>query len=349
MVEQMLRRLHQTRRSVAFAAIAAGVSLLTASVLAPTYAANRLVKIPLSIEAETVSTGSAQLLDAAALLRGKLTIDRNVPITVIQRVTVQEPADDTVVTLQSAMQMTRDDRKGPEATVNASIDRSTVDRRTGLAVDDGVGSIQSTFGKPADPVVHDGLQFKFPFDTKRQAYPYFDTTLRESHDVDYIGEDELEGVPVYRFHQEIAPTEISGQVTMPASSWGRDGSAQLTMKRFYGITRDLWVEPVSGAVVQVQQHYRQYLGTSVDDPQSVTIIDVAPKLDAGTQSEQIAFANKYKRLIKWGTVYGPAIGAGAGVVLLVAGIYLGVTEGRRRSPAAIEPTPSVETELDPTY
>ncbi len=303
------------------------------------------MKIPLSIEAETVSTGTAELLDAAALVKGKLLIEQGVPITVNQRVTVEEPADAQIATLQSGVQMTRDDRKGSAAIVNASVGLSTVDRRTGLAVEDPIGSIQSELGKAADPVAYSGLQFKFPFDTQKHSYPYFDTTLRASHDVDYVGEDELEGLPVYKFHQEIEPTEISGQVTMPASSWGREGSEQVTMRRFYGITRDLWVEPVSGAVVQVHQHYRQYLGTAVDDPKPTTIIDVAPKLDAQTQSEQIAFASKSKRTVQWATFYGPAIGAAAGVVLLVGGIYLGATAARRRPPTGSQPEPLAETEL----
>nr|WP_280763768.1 DUF3068 domain-containing protein [Prescottella agglutinans] len=340
-------RLRPSRRSAACVSISVGGFLLTASTLIPTYAADSLVKIPLSIEAETVSTGTAELLDAAALVRGKLIVEQNVPITVNQRVTVQEPADVDVATLQSAIQMTRDDRKGSAAIVNASIDRSTVNRRTGLAVDDPIGSIQSSFGKPADPVAHEGLQFKFPFDTQKESYPYFDTALRASHDIDYAGEDELEGLPVYKFHQEIAPSEISGQVSMPASSWGREGSEQVTMKRFYGITRDLWVEPVSGAVVQVHQHYRQYLGTAVDDPQPITIIDVAPKLDAQTQSEQIAFASESKRTVQWATVYGPAIGAIVGIALLGGGICLGVTSARRRTPVASQPDPSAETEFVP--
>lgn len=307
----------------------AGTFLLTASVLATTYAADRLVKIPLTIQADTVHTGTAELLDVAALAEGTLFVDPAVPITVNQRVTAQEPSDADVVTLQSALQMTRDDRTGTAAIVNASVDRVTVDRRTGFAVEEPIGAIQGNPDDPADPVAHDGAQFKFPFDTQKQSYPYFDTTLRESHDVDFVGVDQLEGLPVYRFQQEIAPTQISGAVTLPASSMGREGAEQVTMNRFYGITREFWVEPVSGAIVNVAQHYQQYLGTDVDDPESVTIIDVAPRLDAQSQSEQIAFATKYKNLIQWGTMYGPMIGAGAGFVLLIGGVYLGVTSGRR--------------------
>ncbi|MFZ2177935.1 MAG: DUF3068 domain-containing protein [Rhodococcus sp. (in: high G+C Gram-positive bacteria)] len=336
--------LRTSRRCTACAAILAGTFLLTVSAMAPTYAARHLMKIPLSIEASTVSTGTADLLDAAALAKGKLIIDSSVPITVNQRVTVEDPSDANTATLQSAVQMTRDDRTGAGAIVNASVDRSTVHRRTGLAVADPAGSIQSTSGKPADPVAHEGLQFKFPFDAQKQSYPYFDTTLRASYNVDFAAEDTLAGIPVYRFHQEIAPTAVGGAITLPASNWGREGTAPMTLKRFYGITRDLWVEPVSGAIVQVQQRYRQYFASAVNATDSITIIDVSPKLDAQTQAEQIERAVTYKNLIQWGTVYGPTIGGVVGLLLLAGGLFLGVTSKRQQAPTA-EPELPVELEL----
>lgn len=289
------------------------------------------MKIPLSIDAATVSTGTAELLDVGALANGTLLVEPNVPITVLQRVNVQDPSDSDVVTLQSAVQMLRDDRTGNDAIVNASVDRLTVDRTSGIAVSDPPGSIQTEMDRPAETVVHEGFQFKFPFDTQKRSYPYFDTTMRASYDADFVAESELEGVPVYQFRQEVEPVAIGSKFTLPASNWGMAGDAPVTMTRFYGITRELSVEPVSGAIVQVQQHYRQYFATSVAAPESITIVDVAPKLDAQTQHEQIEQAIKYKNLIQWGTVYGPTIAASAGLLLLIGGIYLGWTAKRPKT------------------
>lgn len=125
-----------TRRIVASLAVLIGAFLLTVSVLIPTYAVDRLVKIPLTVEADTVSTGTATLLDSTELMQGRLVLEDDVPITVNQRVTVEDPSDKDVVTLQSAIRMTRDDRSGTAAIVNASVDRSTLDRTTALPVDE---------------------------------------------------------------------------------------------------------------------------------------------------------------------------------------------------------------------
>lgn len=319
----MSPNLRPSRRRVACVAIAAAGFLLTMSALAPTYAKGQLVKIPLSIDAATVSTGTAVLLDAAALAKGKLVVDSNVPITVQQRVTAEDPSGSDVVTLQSAVQMVRDDRVGSAGIVNASIDRSTVDRISAIPVEEPIGSIQTVMDKPAEVVAHEGLQFKFPFDTQKRTYPYFDSTLRDSYDANFIAEGEIEGVDVYNFRQEIAPVEIGTEITLPASSWGKPGTSPVSMKRFYGITRELSVEPISGAIVQVQQHYRQYFATSALAPETITIIDVAPELDSQTQHEQIERAVMYRDQIRWGTDYGPAIGGSVGLLLLLGGIYLG--------------------------
>lgn len=338
--------LRLSRHGTACAAIMAGTLLLTMSALAPTYAASQLVKIPLDVEADTVSTGTAQLLDAAALTKGKLEIDPTVPITVNQRVTVQDPSDSNTVTLQSAVQMTRDDRNGPRSVINASVDRTTVDRRTGYAVSEPSGSIQSSLDKPAEPVAHEGLQFKFPFDTKKLSYPYFDTTLRSSRAIDFVKETEIKGLPVYQFHQRIEPTSIGGAITLPAVNWGRTGTDSVSLKRFYGVTRDLWVEPVSGAIVQVRQHYNQHFGSDIDDPDPVTIIDVTTMLDEQTVDEQVERAVAYKRLIQWGTVYGPGIGAAAGFLLVAGGVYLGAMSSQR-TPAKQKPLEEVTVTEEP--
>ncbi len=100
-----------------------------------------------------------------------------------------------------------------------------------------MGSIQTETGKVPEPVVHDGLQFKFPFDTQKQSYPYFDTTFKQSRDVHFVEETELDGLPVYRFHQEIEPTQVGGGISLPASVWGREGTGWLKLPRFYSITR----------------------------------------------------------------------------------------------------------------
>src|SRR5262249_54323738 len=62
-------------------------------------------------------------------------------------------------------------------------------------------------GRPQFP----GLNFKFPFQTEKKTYPWYDITLGKTVDAKFQSEDQIQGVPVYRFTQSVPATQISSQ------------------------------------------------------------------------------------------------------------------------------------------
>ncbi len=312
----------RTKRAAALGLIGLGAGFTTVAVLIPTYAAPKLVKTPLSIDAPTVATdNNATLLDMGAIDTGKVVINSGVAVTVQQYVTGEEPSNSDIVTIQSTQKVTRDDREGAAAVVSANVYRVTVDRATALPVQDPPATIQRYADKPGEEVVAEGVNFKFPFHLQKQSYPYFDTLARETYPIDFVETTQIDGTEVFHFSHTIDPMDTGGKLTLPASVWGLSGDpdAQVLMHRFYTAKRDLWVEPVTGAIVAGNQYARQYYARTADDPESVTIVEMAPALDAQTKSEQLAQAVRYKRLIVWGTQYAP-MGLGAvGVIALLGG------------------------------
>ena len=176
------------------------------------------------------------------------------------------------------------------------------------------GSIQRYSDRPAETVAHDGLQLKFPFHVQRKSYPYFDTSARRSKLIDYSADESIDGLSVYHFHQVVDPVDTGGKLTLPGTYWGIDTPDQVTMHRFYTGERDLWVEPVTGAIVKGQQHVRQYYARTANDPAAVTIFDITPRFDDRTISEQVAQAKSFKRLIQWGTEYHRSFSARSGLL-----------------------------------
>jgi hypothetical protein len=316
------------RPGVGVALIGIGSFFLAASATMAFYMAPELVKTPLDVDSATVATGVATLLDTDALVTGVPKVDHDVPIRVLQKVTVEEPSDSDKITMQSAVLLQREDRAGPRATVNATVDRFTADRRTAIPFDDPVGSIQKYTDQPADEVSHDGLSLKFPFDVEPQSYPYFDTTARRSQAINFAGEAMFHDLDVYRFTQEIAPLDTGGKLHLPASYWGIDGTEDILMHRFYTARRELLVEPRTGAVVFGKQYIKQYYGRTADDPAAVTIVEMSPQLDAATVNEQVKRAVDSKRLIDLAEVYAPAALGITGLVALALGI--GVARARRQ-------------------
>ncbi|OZC42657.1 hypothetical protein CH289_27050 [Rhodococcus sp. RS1C4] len=311
-----------TRPIKGLALVGVGAFLAASSATMAFYMAPQLVETPLDVDSATVATGTATLLDTEALIQGVSKIDRDVPIRVLQQVTVEEPSDSNKITMQSAVLLQRDDRPGERGTVNATVDRFTADRRTAMPMDDPIGSIQKYVDQPADQVTHDGLSLKFPFHVEQKSYPYFDTTARRSQEIEFAGETTLNGLDVYRFVQDIAPLDTGGKLSLPASYWGIDGDEEILMHRYYKARRELLVEPTTGAIVFGKQAVHQYYGRTADDPAAVTIVEMSPELDAATVDEQVQRAVESKRLVDWVEIYGPLSLGATGLVALTTGVVL---------------------------
>lgn len=77
------------------------------------------------------------------------------------------------------------------------------------------------------------------------------------------------------------------------------------MDLHYSTTRDVWVEPASGAIVAVEEQPRRWLARSVDDPNAVTTLEAHTHFDDETINGLAQQAKDARTAILWGTRYGP--------------------------------------------
>lgn len=294
---------------------------VAAAALLPTYAADSLQKIPLNVEADTLSLApDSSVIDVQATMTGKATTETHVPLGFRVYVTVQDPADGEVVTLQAARSMIRTDDPESEP-LDATVDRVSLDRRSGLPVPDPPASFQTEADRPGATAVRDGYQYKFPFDTQRESYPYYDTTLGSSAPIDFVDAERAErGLRLYHFQQRIGPTNLrllrdDEALTLPASAWGLAGDDQVTFDLWYAVTRDIWVEPVSGAIVAQEEQVHRYLARTIDDHHALTTLAAHTTFDDATIADNAARAATARTQILWGTRYIPI---GSAVVAVLA-------------------------------
>ncbi|WP_370247484.1 DUF3068 domain-containing protein [Nocardioides sp.] len=109
-------------------------------------------------------------------------------------------------------------------------------------------------GVPTD-VVRTGQVYKMPIDTQARDYPWWDSSAQEATPARFEGEEELDGLRVYKFVQEV-PETIVGTQDLPGSVFGVDADT-VTADVSYAMTRTLWVEPVTGAPVDRVDDRRQ--------------------------------------------------------------------------------------------
>lgn len=333
-----------TKRTVACVLVGLGALLIVAAILIPTYGVSQLAKTPLDLEITTIASNKAgapsEVLDSSTLTEGDgpAKVDKNVPLISQRFLTVEEPSDDDIMTIQAGQTLRDTGKTGDTGLLSATIDRVTIDRKSGDPIeDDPNGSIATTVddkgNSVADPVQHTGLQYRFPIGTEKQTYPYFDTHARKSFPMEFMEETEINDLKVYHFRQQVPVTDLAkistaaaNRLTLPASKWGVEGEGDITMDRYYTNTRDVWVEPKTGTIVNGSEQLHMYYARSGDKPE-LNAIESTLVFDPGTVRSQIDVARGFMdELSLYGRVI-PIILGVLGVISLIAGLVLGLRGG----------------------
>ncbi|MFC9965804.1 DUF3068 domain-containing protein [Nocardia ignorata] len=336
------------RRIIACILVGLGALLLACAVMIPTYTVGKVAKTPLDLRITTIAKSvpgeEALVLDAKSLTspEGSAKIDTNVPIVSQRFLTVEEPSDADEMTVQAGQTLRRDDRDGDTGLLTASVDRVTIDRKTGEPIPVSPnGSIAVNVDKSgasvADPSQRRGLQYRFPIGTEKKSYPYFDLNARATYDIDFVEESEVNGVPVYHFRQTIPVTNMwdvvpaaTNKLTLPAAKWGLEGEEPVTMTRYYTNTRDVWVEPRTGAVLKGGESIHLFYGRSADKV-DVTALKAHLVFDEETIDAQLAVTQEsLDKLDLFGKTL-PVVFGILGAILVIAGIVLGVLSSRGRT------------------
>ncbi|MBC2681420.1 DUF3068 domain-containing protein [Corynebacterium anserum] len=226
------------KKILSFALIFLGTASLVFAIALPTYVVPKGKVIPLNTVSSsgTVPTPGI-LLDSSAVAADKplsknaskpeckgknpevsCFIGKDTPVQSQRFVVVQEPSNKDIVTLEVGNSVIRTDRKEPQNLLSASVERIQLDRKTQLPVEDPVstvdlqpGEAQSSeggFKSSNEPFVRPGVQYQFPMGTDKKSYPYFDIQTMTTHDIDFVGEEDLRGLKTYRFEQDVPPVEI---------------------------------------------------------------------------------------------------------------------------------------------
>jgi len=118
------------------------------------------------------------------------------------------------------------------------------------------------------PVEREGQLYKFPFDTEKKDYLVWDGNVEEAVPATFEGEEELHGMTVYKFVQQIEPTVIETR-EVPGSVFGSD-EPSVDADMVYGMTRTFYIEPTTGSPVDRVEERTQELSYNGVDVQAFT-------------------------------------------------------------------------------
>lgn len=295
-----------------------GAFLLVAAILGVTWAPGVAKKTPIDVNTTTYLSGTAQKLNATT---GELET-HDIKITSISKTDTEASTDDTAVWVSTACVVFNDDGTTPDCVdgkdprlVTATTDVFASDRLSGEAVNDAKLL-------PADAVPHEGLVNKWPFDSEKTTYLYWDGTVGHGVDAVYDRTEDVAGVETYVYVVTIedAPIEIAE---------GVDGT--------YDNVVTIFVEPKTGSIQQQSQNQQRYLddGMKVLDlqaeftPEQIKIFAD----DADTNMFTLALIVTIVPLV--GFIGGPlALLGGAALLLTARRRSSDETSGKRESAVA---------------
>lgn len=237
------------RRILAPTLIGLGVFLLLVAVLLRVWAYPRLAVSPVDQDSAThAEAKNATIFDTNPEVLEPFETDLTIVSSTRGDVKATEDAPDGVLVWVDTTQIwaDADGDDAPERSV--SVDRVAHDEKTGEAVKcDKCDTFSETEEGVQTVIERSGQYFKFPFGTEKKDYKFWDDTLAEAIPATFEGEDEIEGLKVYKFVQTIEQQDV-GTREVPGSIFDSEEPA-VEATSMYGVTRTFFVEPVTGVII----------------------------------------------------------------------------------------------------
>jgi hypothetical protein len=206
-----------------------------------------------------------------------------------------------------------------QQTYTYSLRRLAFDRRSGELVNCCGAAID---GKK---VQVSGLGYVWPLNAQKQTYEIFDTTLMKPEPASFTGTASVNGLPTYKYVENVTPTQFATQ-TLPGSLVGMADQQTVQLGEYYAGTTTEWVDPITGAPVQVARSQHLYLAGS-SGGSVLNLLNVNFTTTRSSVAATVAIAKHYDAEISMISVDIPAAGGVAGIIILIIGMILG---GQRR-------------------
>ena len=299
-------------RRVGFVLVFLGLFLLFFALVERVYAYPRLKKAPLDQYSQPVATGTGSYFNRSP---DKLREITGAQLKNLRTVRGDRDAGSDEIAVWDSFNSTID--TADQGVITATQERIALDRVTGQ-------SVQCCGENPR----HQGLTLKFPFDTRKTTYQFWDGPAQRALPVAFTREERINGVTVYRFEQRIDQLDIGDQ-DIPGTLAGEPATPSVSTDIVYSNGKTLWVEPATGIIVKAQQDVTQVLRTPGGE-EVLTLIDAVLTYDDATVETNADDAAKGANQLRiLGTIL-PIAALALGLIALAAGlVLLRSPEGRR--------------------
>jgi hypothetical protein len=297
------------RRVIGLTVTGLGAFLLVFGLLMRYWVPAQVIKYPLNVYSITTLSGSDITYFSPSLLREF----PDVTATSTQTIEGDVPSGSSSVAVWGSFTAVEDTKN--HTAIQYVSQRSAFNRRTGLLVNCCGASVGSN-----TKVSQIGQGFVFPFGTRHKTYSVFDPTLLAPVAFQFAGTAVIDGMSVDKFTEHVANQRF-GQQTLPGSLVKEPAQATVTLPESLTADNTFWVDPLTGAVVDMRLDQTVELqGTTAAERLVLlggTMTETPASIQAAVTSAQQQHAKI--RLIQ-DTI--PLIGILLGLIALAVGIAL---------------------------
>jgi hypothetical protein len=302
------------RRVTGFILAGLGAFLIVVAILLPTFIVGRVIKFPINTYVVTTLTGTNVSYFSPSLVK---------PVTgATMRVTDTVKGDPNAATSSTAVwnEFTYLYDVTNAKAFQYSSRRAAFDRRTSELVNCCGANIGG------DSTIHQtGLSgYVWPIGTQKITYNVFDTTLLKPMPYTYEGTETVNGISVYRFVEQVAPTQAGSQ-TLPGSLVG-SAQPSVTLPEYYTATNTDWVDPVTGAILKVSET-QQLNVRDATGAHNLLLFDGHLAMTPQSIKQAVSLDESGRSKINLLGVVVPIVAGLLGLVLLITGILLARERG----------------------
>lgn len=299
------------RRVVGLTLAGLGAFLIVGAVLLPTYVTGQVVKFPLNEYEGATLTGTG----VSYFSPTKLRVLTGVTMRATYTIKGDGAAGSSSTAVWNEFSYVYDVTHGQ--TYQYQTRKFAFDRRTGQLVDccganlNGNTSIRQT-----------GLVgYVWPFGTQQKTYDVFDTILNKPMPFQYEGTATTLGIPTYLFVENVPATQ-SGTVTLPGSLVGMK-KASVTLPEYYTGIIKYWVDPTTGALLNVNEYEKLTLDNTVGTQVKLLLYNADLAVQPSSLSAIVKLDSSGRSELSLLTTVLPLTLGIVGFVALIAGIVLG--------------------------
>ena len=166
---------------------------------------------------------------------------------------------------------------------------------------------------------HGYVGYVLPIGTKKQTYDVFDTNLNKPVPFVYTGIGDVDGTQAYKYSVNVPPTQ-NGTQTVPGSLVN-SSAASVTLPQYYELHSTYWIDPVTGALLNVTQDQKLTL-RNTDGSTALSLLNANFVATQASIDGLVAIDNnQLSKASLVGTLL-PLLAGVVGLLLLILGLVL---------------------------